>query len=327
MTHTRELRVSLAVLVLYLVCMLTSCGGSSSSSSGSSSAMNSSSPSTASPGVPGAAAQQATVVLVMEENHAFEDVIGSSAMPYLNSLARQGAVATQYYANVHHSLPNYLQLTTGAMVTMDDAYMGTISGDNLAHEITASGKSWKSYQEDLPSAGYLGDDVANYIKHHNPFSYFADVAGDPAQTARIVPFSQFAADLNANALPSFSFVVPNRIHDAHNCPGGPLTCSDPDLLGQADQWLQSNIGPLLGNAQFQKNGLLLIVFDESMVTDIRHGGGRVPLIAVGPHAKPGAQSAAVYQHENTLRTVCDLLGLSTCPGAGATAAAETDLVH
>src|SRR5690348_3065954 len=43
------------------------------------------------------------VVLVVEENHGYSSVIGSGAMPYLNSLAAQNSLATQYYANTHPS--------------------------------------------------------------------------------------------------------------------------------------------------------------------------------------------------------------------------------
>jgi acid phosphatase len=261
----------------------------------------------------------------MEENHGYEDVIGNSAMPYLNSLAQKGALATQYYADAHPSIPNYFELTTGAMVTLDDNFSGTISSDNLAREITAAGKSWKTYQDEIPSAGYLGDDSGNYIKHHNPFAYLSDVINDPNQAARIVPFTQFAADLSANTLPAFSFVTPSRIHDAHTC--AIANCSDTDLLSQADQWLSSNIAPVLANSQFQNGGLLLIVFDEASLVDIRHGGGRVALVAVGPKAKGGVQSATFYQHENTLATICTALKLSTCPGAGASSSAESDMVQ
>jgi acid phosphatase len=265
-------------------------------------------------------------VLVVEENQAFEDVIGSSAMPYLNSLVQGGALATQYYANAHPSISNYFQLTTGSMQTLDNNFPGPVSADNLAHELIAAGKSWKTYAEDLPSPGYLGGDVAHYIKHHNPFAYFSDVVSNPAQAANIVPFTQFAADLGAGALPVFSIVIPSAIDDGHDCPTV-SPCTMNDVLTQADNWLKSNIAPLLSNAQFQRNGLLLITFDESKITDLRNGGGRVALIAAGPKARAGAQSTTFYQHENTLRTICDELNLSTCPGAAANARPETDLVQ
>lgn len=304
-------------MTLYSAFVLIGCGGTG---------MSSASGSPSNPPAPTAGAQQESVVVVMEENHGYEDVIGNSAMPYLNSLAQQGALATQYYADAHPSIGNYLELTTGEIATIDDNFSGTISSDNLAREIVAAGKSWKTYQEEIPSAGYLGGDSGNYIKHHDPFSFFTDVINDPSQTARIVPFTQFSADLSSNALPAFSFVVPSRIHDAHSCPTG-VTCSDTDLLTQADQWLQANIAPLLNNPQFQNGGLLLILFDEASLIDVRHFGGHVPLIAVGPKARAGARSAVLYQHENTLKTICVALSLGTCPGAGASASPESDMIQ
>jgi acid phosphatase len=265
------------------------------------------------------------VVLVVEENHGYEQVIGNSSMPFLNSLAQRGALATQYYANVHPSIGNYLELTTGAMATKDDTYSGVISDDNLAREITAAGKTWKSYPESLPSVGYLGGRVANYVKDHNPFAYFTDVTNNPAQAANIVPFTQFATDMAAGALPNFSFVVPNMRDNAHDCPDGTILCADNVRLAQADQWLSSNIGPLLSSSQFQNNGLLLVVFDEAFQIDARNGGGHVALVAVGSKVKVGAQSTTFYQHQNTLRTICSALALATCPGAGASVAAESDM--
>ena len=322
MLPTRKLRVALAVAMLYSAFILMSCGGTSSSTSGNNSSSSAAPGSVASSG----ASPQAMVVVVMEENHGYEQVIGNSAMPYFNSLAQQGALATQYYADVHPSIGNYLELTMGAMPTTDDNFPGVLSGDNLARQIAATGKSWKTYQEDLPSAGYLGSDSGNYLKHHNPFAFFSDVVNDSTQAARIVPFGQFGADLNSGALPSFSFVVPNQIDDGVTCPGS-TNCNDAAVLGQADQWLRSNIGPLLANSQFQSRGLLLILFDEADLSDTRHGGGHVALVALGPKARAGVQSTALYQHENTLRTICDALSLSSCPGAGASVSSETDMVH
>lgn len=316
MPQVQGFRAATVALLFYSAVALTSCGGVGTSSSGT----NPGSPTQ--PAVP----QQGIVVVVMEENHGYEDTIGNSAMPYFNSLAQQGALATQYYADAHPSIGNYFQLTAGTMVTLDDSFTGTVSNDNLVRRITAAGKTWKSYAEDLPSPGYLGGDTGNYLKHHDPFAYFSDTVNDAKQAANIVPFTQFAADMSAGALPSFSFVVPNQIDDAHSCaPGSP--CTDAAVLARADQWLKSNIAPLLTKAQFQNGGLLLILFDEADVVDIRHGGGHVALVALGPKVKVGAQSTTLYQHENTLRTICDALGISPCPGSAATVSSEGDLLQ
>src|ERR1041385_598024 len=72
------------------------------------------------------------VFVLVEENHSYESVIGNSAMPYTNQLANQYALATQYFANRHNSLPNYFMLTVGDLVTTDDTFSGTVKSDNVA---------------------------------------------------------------------------------------------------------------------------------------------------------------------------------------------------
>src|SRR5438445_12766885 len=54
------------------------------------------------------------VVIVIEENHSFADIIGSPSAPYINSLAQQGALMTQSFAVEHPSQPNYLDLFSGS---------------------------------------------------------------------------------------------------------------------------------------------------------------------------------------------------------------------
>src|SRR4051812_15766503 len=87
------------------------------------------------------------VVVVLEENHAYTQVIGNTNMPYLNGLANQYATGTSYYANAHPSIGNYLMLTTGQLITVNDKFSNTLSQDNLARQMIAQGKTWKSYAE------------------------------------------------------------------------------------------------------------------------------------------------------------------------------------
>jgi phosphatidylinositol-3-phosphatase len=247
------------------------------------------------------------VVLLVEENHSYADVIGNSAMPYLNSLATNYGLARQYYADAHPSIGNYFMLTTGRLITNDDSFSGIVSDDNLVRELIIAGKGWRCYAENLPSVGYTGGDILPYSKHHNPFAYFSDVVGT-SQTDNIVPFSQFASDLAANQLADFSFIVPNLNNDAHD-----------GTLAQADTWLESNIDPLITSAPFQKDGLLGIVFDEASTSDVAHGGGHVPAIVVSPLARKQYRSQTLFQHESTLRLILKALGITTYPGAAATA--------
>ena len=58
------------------------------------------------------------VVLVVEENRSYSDVIGNtSAAPYMNSLASQYSLSTQYFANTHPSIGDYFMLTTGQVIS------------------------------------------------------------------------------------------------------------------------------------------------------------------------------------------------------------------
>jgi hypothetical protein len=246
-------------------------------------------------------------VIVVEENHDYAQALDSTQMPYLHSLIAQGGLATQYYANTHPSIGNYFMLTTGQIITNSDGYSQPVSDDNIVRQLLAAGKTWKAYAEDLPSVGFTGQSSGNYARKHNPLSFFSDVVNDSAQLRRLVPFTQFATDLAGDSLPDYAFVAPNLCNDAHDC-----------SLQTADTWLQSNIAPLLASAAFQQDGLLIIVFDEAD-TDNTNGGGRIAWVVVSPKAKPGYSSTAMYQHESTLRLMAEGLGLTTFPGAAATA--------
>ncbi|HLZ39653.1 MAG TPA: alkaline phosphatase family protein [Candidatus Sulfotelmatobacter sp.] len=264
----------------------------------------------------------AHVFIVLEENHSFTDVIGNANMPYLNGLANANALATQYYADAHPSLPNYFELTVGAGTSITgsagDSYNGVITQDNVVRALTAAGKSWKSYAESLPSQGYLGGDDGAYVQHHNPFVYFSDVQQSSAQANNVVPFTNLAADISADALPAYGFIIPNINDDAHDCPAGMSSCTDAQKLATADQWLSANIAPLLASPGFS-NSLLIIVFDEAEDTETTHGGGQVAAVLVSPSVKPGYRSTIFYQHESALRLMMQALGLTDFPGAASSA--------
>ena len=227
-------------------------------------------------------------------------------MPYLNGLANQYALATQYYANTHPSIGNYFVMTTGQIVTNDDGFGGTVSDDNIVRRLVAGGKTWKSYAEGLPSTGFLGSGSGRYARKHNPLSFFSDVTASPAQQQNLVPFSQFAADLAGGRLPNYAFVVPDLCNDAHDC-----------SLATADARLKSNIDPLVQSPSFQQDGLLIIVFDEAG-GDNTNGGGRVACVLAGGKVKRGFQSTTQYQHQSLLRLAAEALGV-TPPSAAASA--------
>jgi acid phosphatase len=251
--------------------------------------------------------------MVMEENQSYATVVGNSAWPNLNHLISNGALATNYYANSHPSIGNYFMLTTGQLLTTDDNSTQVWNVDNLARRMLAAGIPFRIYAEGI-TQGYVGGNTGAYLIRHNPFAMLSDIAGNPqVANQSIWPFSQFATDLANGTLPEFSFVVPDVNDDAHN--GTPQ---------QADSWLQTNIVNRLANyPAFAPggDGVLIVGFDEAATSDATHGGGHVAAVFWGPIAKVGytQTSSTLYQHQSTLRTVMDVLGLPNPPGAAATA--------
>jgi len=253
------------------------------------------------------------VFLLVEENHSYSSVIGSSSMPYLNSLASKYGLATQYYANTHPSIGNYFMMTAGQTITNNDSLCSTLTQDNVVRHLLTAGKTWKAYAESLPYAGYTGCGGSPYARKHNPLSYFSDVVNS-SEKYNLVPFTKFASDLTNHTLPQFSFIVPNLLHDAHD-----------GSLATADAWLKTNIAPLIASSTFQNGGLLIILFDESVDSDTAHGGGHVATLVIGPKVRLGHKSTVMYQHQNALKTLMKALGVSSYPGAASGAAAMTDM--
>ena len=185
----------------------------------------------------------------------------------------------------------------------------------------AAGKTWKSYAESFVGLDYGGQ--YPYVQYHNPFTYFSDVRNDPVQRANLVPFSQFASDMAAGTLPNYAFIVPNLVNDGYDCPanmwvGNMQVCSKADKLRDMDNWLQTNIGPLVASSTFQADGLLIIVFDESVYYDKTNGGGHVAAIVVSPKVKAaGYRGRALLQHQSVLKLMASALGLTHYPGSSA----------
>lgn len=254
------------------------------------------------------------VVMVLEENQSYSTVAGNTgSWPHLNALFAKGALATNYYADSHPSIGNYFMLATGQLVTTNDSSTTVENVDNIARRMLAANVAFKVYAEGI-AQGYLGGNTGAYVIRHNPFALLSDIAGSKQVANQVLqPFTQFGADVSKNALPAFSFIVPNVNDDAHT-----------GTAQQADTWLQNNVvGPLSAMTAFQAggDGVLIVVFDEAADADTTHGGGHVVASFWGPVVKAGytQASSTVYQHESMLCTVMEMLQLANPPGAAATA--------
>ncbi|MFB9839108.1 alkaline phosphatase family protein [Actinoallomurus acaciae] len=238
-------------------------------------------------------------VVVMMENHAYSQVIGSSSAPYINSLKTGGANLTASYAITHPSQPNYFAIFSGSTqgITDDGCYTpGFSSAPNLASELAAAGESWASYNETLPGQGSTTCSSGRYARKHNPWFGFGNV---PTSTART--FAQFPADYTT--LPKVSFVTPNLCSDMHDC-----------SVPTGDTWLQNNLGAYATWAKTH-NSVLIVTFDE----DNSLSGNKIPTVLYGQPVKAGSSTSTKYTHYNVLRTIEDMYGTSHAGNAASAA--------
>ena len=243
------------------------------------------------------------VVLVIEENHGYSEIIGSSPAPYINSLAAQGALMTNSFAITHPSEPNYLDLFSGSNqgITDDSCPVGPFSTPNLGRGLINAGRTFGGYSEDLPYVGDTECYVNGYDRDHNPWVDFSNV-----QTSANMPFQgYFPSDFST--LPTVSIVVPNLTHDMHD-----------GTIRQGDTWLQSNIDSYLQWAQ-TNNSLLIVTWDE----DDGSRNNRVATLFLGPMVNPG-QYGETINHFNLLRTIEDMYGVAYA-GQSANVAPITDI--
>ena len=251
----------------------------------------------------------ARIVVIVMENKDCGDVIGRRTAPYENALARRYAFASRHFALRKPSLPNYLGLTGGSTFGITtDCTDCSVAGSNLVDQLEAARITWKAYMEGMPTPCFRGAASGLYVKRHNPFLYYDDVASDPARCSRVVPLDRLAGDLASRTLPRFVWISPDLCHDTHNC-----------AVRTGDRFLARLVPRLL--RALGPRGALFLVWDEGYERAGccgRAAGGNVPLVVAGPAARPGARSGLRYDHYSLLRTIEDAFGLlrlrnAACP--------------
>lgn len=290
------------------------------------------------------------VVLVIDENHSFTDVYTNNGMPWLVSEGKAYGYSTNYYSDIGGSLMDYLYLASGSCESSysggppcnlppgdhnfycngnDCYFLGTtnkdwITDENIFHLMNNQPVSWKIYTESYLNAGGTINtpDSArstHYYARHNAAVWYNEVFQNAlGSQGDIVDFEQFGIDAANGTLPRFSIIVPDGNYDAHD-----------GTLGAANSFLSANLPAMLNGADFQTggSGLLIVTFDEcGGGTDGGCNGpnGQVYTALIGPNVKTNYVSNVYYQHENTLKTMLESLGITTYPGWSNGAAAMTD---
>ena len=247
------------------------------------------------------------VIWVWMENHSYSDIIGSSQAPYINSLANECGLATNYHNVDHPSLPNYVGGTSGLSFSQLKPFKSDCNPSKkcsaAAPSIFGQGESWKAYEESMPS-NCAPANSGEYAVRHNPPPYYPALGASCATND--VPYTRLATDLTGSTLPAFSFITPNLIDDMHD-----------GTIADGDTWLANNLPAIFNSAAYTSGTTAVFVTrDEGEggtasdcalnTTDV---GCHVATIVVSPSTAAGTQSGTVFNHYSLLGTTEDLLGL------------------
>jgi phospholipase C len=256
------------------------------------------------------------VIWIMMENHSYGDIIGNTSQaPYINSLASECGLATNYHNLSHPSLPNYIGVTSGLSVrdlkTFDSDCSPSKRCSTSAPSIFSQGETWKAYEESMPTnCGPVNS--GEYAVRHNPPLYYTALSGCATSD---VPYTQLATDLASNALPAFSFITPNLIDDMHD-----------GTIADGDTWLANNLPTILNSPEYQSGSTaVFITWDEgtggktgeNCAANTTDASCQVATIVVSPSTPAGATSATLFNHYSLLGTAEHLLGLPALGSASA----------
>jgi phosphatidylinositol-3-phosphatase len=272
------------------------------------------------------------IVIVVEENKDYDQIIGNKNAPYINMLAAEGANLIRMFGEEHFSQGNYFWLFSGSNQNVgffDQVPQTKFTASNLGQQLIMKGLSFKGYSQSLPVIGSEIDATPPNCRHsclygrkHVPWISFANVPnGTTVETSSNLRFADFPSDYSK--LPTVAFVIPDLEHDMHN--GMPK-----DSVPAGDLWLKQNLDPYYQWAKTH-NSLLIVTFDENDdktgiagLTDpainpdhdqSRHDRqNRIATIIAGAYVKPNYAEPNGITHVNILRTIEAMYGL---PKSGA----------
>jgi len=198
----------------------------------------------------------------------------------------------------------------------------------LADQLNSIGKTWRGYMEDMgndpsreaaacghptlnsadhtqsaeaPSASVpLGD---QYASRHDPFVYFHSIVDSPDCATHVVNLNLLPQDLlHESGTPNFVFITPNLCNDGHDAP---CKNGQPGGLVSADAFLQKWIPLIMASPAYQRDGLIVINFDEGGLS-VQPTSTGLSIFAPGLfccNEQPGPNLAPFPQSTNITPTV------------------------
>lgn len=233
------------------------------------------------------------VVWVVMENKAYDSIIGSASAPYENRLAAQCGSATNFVAETHPSLPNYIAMTSGSPQGIADDNPPSSHPLEVPSIFSQLGKSWRSLQESMTS-NCMATSSGSYAVKHNPAAYYTNIAR--ACASLDVPLAG-PPDISAR----FTFVTPNLCNDTHDC-----------SVATGDAWLQTFLGKVFSSSEYAAGRTAVFVtWDEDDSSHSNH----IATIVAAPSVAPGTAPSATFNHYSMLRSTEEMLGLGFAGGA------------
>ena len=220
------------------------------------------------------------VFVIMMENTSYDDLLSSSNpnTTFIQQLAANNGLATNYFGVTHVSLPNYIATTSGQTWDSnsdDTAQAPLFNHQNLVDQLEAARVSWKAYMEDLPFPGDLVDSTPDglYVRKHNPFLMYPDVYNNPSRADNVVPLTQLSTDLSTGNVPQFVWITPNICNDMHGgAPSCPFPSSPTDPLQAAlyqdgDNFLSTWVTAITHSKAWTGHSAIFITWDEGGFED------------------------------------------------------------
>lgn len=249
------------------------------------------------------------IIIVIEENHEFDQIIGSSNAPFINSLAKKGMLFTDYHGVTHPSQPNYIALYSGSTQGVEgDKCLKKVTPfttPNLGAAMISAGYSFKGYAQTMPEDSimacyYKMSDLNKsylYGRKHCPWVNWIGNKKNNLPASVSLSMTKFPTDYSK--LPTLAFVIPDMDHDMHNIGKR----GDAFAIRMGDIWLRNNLSKYADWAM-KHNSLLIITFDEDNFTLKNH----IPAIFIGSMVKQGETNVSA-NHYDLHRTIEAMYGL------------------
>ncbi|KAK2607573.1 hypothetical protein N8I77_006237 [Diaporthe amygdali] len=238
-------------------------------------------------------------ITIWLENQDFDKVVKDA---HFADLKREGISLTKFYAQTHPSQPNYIAAIGGDYFGLnhDDHLRIPENVSTVVDLLDTKEISWGGYFEDQPGPGFMGlasegstgNGTWDYVRKHNPFVSYDNIANNGSRLWSLGSFDDFKKDLAANQVPQFVFMSPNMMNDGHNT-----------TLEYATSWAHHFIEPLLADGVFKERTLIMLTYDESESYDIPNKISTLLLGNAVPSELKGTEDDTYYTHYSILATL------------------------